>query len=371
MRTRRARAAGFTLIELMVSLVIASVLVFMMLSVGARLVVAFRVHQKVSSVQQVLSATRGALEHDARHAGLGLSQGFTIAADLGANRHAPVRVINADDGPDEVAFFYADPTVEAVVVAAPVPTATVLNVDDATGFAVGDLVVLSTPDTISLPNPLSADDATIAVFSACVLQIESIAGLQIAFSTAAPWGSGANAHCVPPAPSTTMMYRFVAHNWRIDPARPDVAALQLDPTGGMGGPPAFADQAYGVSDLQAATYFFDNDGIDTGDPDTDPARDWYSSDAQEALTDPVPVATQLVPPLMMSLSVVARTDSTGSGPVTASTPALLDPADVANNTIGDRPAVALPSLTDPALMGQRVYRHVTFQVDLRNTGVGR
>lgn len=368
---RRPASAGFTLIELMVSLVISAALVFMMLSVGTRLTVAFRTHQKVAGVQQVLSATRGALEHDARHAGLGLAQGFTIARDLGANRHAPVRVLNDAAGPDEVAFYYADPTAEAVVMAAPVPTSTALTVDDAAGFAVGDVVVLSTPDTISQPNPLSPDDATIAVFAACVVQIESIAGAQLAFTTAPPWGAGANEHCAAPVPSQTMVYRFVAHHWRIDPARPEVGALQLDPTGGLGGPPTFEDQAYGVTDLQAATYFFDGDGVDTDDLDVDPARDWYSSDAQEAMTDPVPVATQLVPALMMSISVVARTDSTGTGQASARTPSLVDPTAVANNTLGDRAAVALPSLTDPRLMGRRVYRHVTFQVDLRNTGVGR
>jgi hypothetical protein len=33
--------------------------------------------------------------------------------------------------------------------------------------------------------------------------------------------------------------------------------------------------------------------------------------------------------------------------------------------------VSLPSVTDPALMGSKIYRYVTFQVDFRNIGVGR
>ncbi len=361
---------GFTLIELMVSLVVASLLVTMLLSIFARMSFAFREHQQIINIQQVLSAGRNAIEADARQAGLAMSQGFTIAGD--ALRHSPVRVVNSATGPDEVGFYYADPTVQALVVTGTsLPTATALVVDDATGFAAGDLVVLSTPDTTTVANPLSAADANIAQFTACVVKIGSVTANELAFQTAGEWGTGTNAHCSSPVANSTMVYRFVAHYWRVDPDRPELGALQLDATGALTATLAFQDQAYGITDLQAATYFFDGDGADTDDPDPDPLRDWQSSDEQTTMTAPRALGSPFAPPLMMTVSLVARTTANVEGVTTRQSPSLVDPSHVDHNTIGDRPSVTLPSTTDPRLLGNRIYRHQTFQVDLRNLGVGR
>lgn len=376
MRARRHRArapgAGFTLIELMISLVLSSLLVIMLLSVFTRMSFAFREHQQIITIQQVLSAGRNALEADARQAGLGIAQGFTISADLGTEHHSPVRVVNSATVPDEVGFYYADPGVQALVVAGPpAPTASELVVDDATGFAVGDLVVLSTSDTTSVANPLGDGDANLAQFTACVVQISAIAGAQLTFATAGDWGNTGNVHCAAPSAGTTMVYKFVAHYWRIDPARPELGALQLDATGALTETPAFVDQAYGITDLQAATYFFDNDALDSPDADTDALRDWESSDQQTVLTAPRALASPFAPPLMMTLSLVARTTANVEGVTTARTPRLVDPTNVDHNPLGDHASVALPSTTDPRLGGNRIYRYLTFQVDFRNLGVGK
>jgi prepilin-type N-terminal cleavage/methylation domain-containing protein len=368
-RARRAQR-GFTLIELMVSLAISSLLVSMLLSIFARMSFAFREHQQIVNIQQVLSAGRNSIETDARQAGLAMSQGFTIAGD--ALRHSPVRVVNSANAPDEVGFYYADPTVQALVVAGPpLPTATALMVDDATGFAVGDLVVLSTPDTSTVGNPLDDADANIAQFTACVVKIATVTVNELSFDTTGEWGTNANAHCSSPLANSTMVYKFVAHYWRIDPDRPDVGALQLDTSGALTLNPVFQDQAYGITDLQAATYFFDGDSFDTDDLDADALRDWQSSGAQTTMTEPHALATPFAPPLMMTLSLVARTTSNVEGVTTRQSPQLVDPAHVDHNALGDRGSVTLPSATDPRLMGNRIYRYLTFQVDFRNMGVGR
>lgn len=368
---RRSRAErGFTLIELMISLVVGALLVSMLLSIFSRMSFAFREHQQIVNIQQTLSAARNAIETDARQAGLSISQGFTIAGDT--LRHSPLRVVNSSTGPDEVGFYYADPTEQALVVAGPpIPTAVSLVVDDATGFAAGDVVVLSTPDTTTVANPLDDADANIAQFTACVLRIASVSAGTVTFDTAAPWGSTTNTHCSSPIANRTMLYKFVAHTWRVDPTRPELGALQLDSTGGLIPSTAFRDEAYGITDLQAATYFFDGDTTDTDDPDSDALRDWQSSDAQTTMTDARALASPFAPPLMMTLSLVARTTANVEGVTTHATPPLVDPARVDHNTLGDRASVTLPSATDPALMGNRIYRHLTFQVDLRNLGVGR
>jgi hypothetical protein len=73
----------------------------------------------------------------------------------------------------------------------------------------------------------------------------------------------------------------------------------------------------------------------------------------------------------MSISLVARTDRPVEGIATAQTPTLTVAANPNNNTLGNRPSVALPAVGDPALQGSFIYRYTTFQVDFRNLGVGR
>jgi prepilin-type N-terminal cleavage/methylation domain-containing protein len=369
-RPGRRRRAGFTLVELMISLLISTLLVVLILSVFTRLSFAFREQQTAVSLQQTLSAARTAIEYDARHAGLLVSQGFTISSDLGVNRHSPLRVVNQSFGPDELSFYYADASAQALVLGTPSPTPVALTVDDIGTFAAGDLVVLSTADTMTLDNPISSDEAKIASFTACVLRIEAVAGNDVVFETTGEWGNTLNEHCANPIGATTMMYKFVARTWRVDTSRPGLAPLQLDTTGGLA-TPAFTDQAYGIVDLQAATYFYDADGTDSADPDADGDRDWRSSDEQQVLTEPMPIASAFTAPLMMSISLVSRTSSTVEGVFTANSPQLTDPSNPTNNTIGDRASFALPSETDAMFAGRRLYRFVTFQTDLRNLGVGR
>ena len=364
------RQAGFTLIELMIALAISSLLLIMILAIFARMSIAYREQQAIVAVQQVLSAGRNAIERDAKQAGLMLAQGFTIAADAGTGvKRSAVRVVNSSTGPDELGFYAADPTAQALVTSTGVPTT--VTVDDSTGFVAGDLVVLSTPDLLSFSNPIDPVlDARIALFRACVVQIQAVTLTTVTFQTSGAWGIADNTHCAPTAANTTMMYRFVARYWRIDPARPELGVLQLEPTGALVSA-AFQDQAYGFTDLQVATYFYDGDALDTNDPDADGDRDWQSGAAQTTFTDPVLLANDFLPPLVLSVSLVARTSANVEGIATAQTPVLTDPLNPDNNMLGDRDAIPLPSTTDPALMGRRIYRHLTFQTDLRNMGVGR
>ncbi|MGN6108009.1 MAG: PulJ/GspJ family protein [Kofleriaceae bacterium] len=372
---RRGARRGFTLIELMVALVVSSLLVGMILAIFLRISLAYRGQQQVANVQQVLAAARATFELDAKQAGLLMAQGFTLGSTGNAVLYPAVRIVNRSDGPDEVGFYYADPSVQAAVTSAPgTKTKTVCDVDSTAGFAEGDLVVMSTPSTVA--NPLAPGvDANIATFQACVLRIQSLTPTRLTFSQVAPWGSTGNAHCadapvaVPSAGATnrTMFYKLVARYYRLDPAREADGLLQVSPTGNLGGGADWQDLAYGFTDIQVATRFFDNDAIDSNDADDDPKREWYSGDKQEELTTPPGPFT---PPIQMSISLVARTDRDVEGIATASTPRLTVPGNPDHNTLGDRAQVVLPS-TDPRLTGHRIYRYTTFHVDLRNLGVGR
>ena len=371
-RSRR----GFTLIEMMISLLISTLLVIMILSIFARMSFSYREQQQIVALQQSLAAARQAFEQDAKQAGLMMSQGFNVANPLtvGNNRVSPIEITNSATGPDQVAFYYADTSKQALVTAGTLKTAP-LVIDSKDAFTVGEVVVLSLADTSSFANPLSIDDAKIAKFAACVVQIASISGTApatITFSTAAPWGQVGNGHCPNAVPYGTMMYKFVAHAWRIDTSRPDLAPLQMSTTGNLVSPNvSFTDQAYGFTDIQTSTYFYDGNGLDTADPDTDGDRDWYSSTDQFNFTKPIPVASTFLPPLMMTISLVNRTAGGIEGITTSATPLLSEVGNTTNNPTGDHASVTLPSATDPLLMGNRIYRYITFQVDLRNMGVGR
>jgi len=366
------RERGFTLIELMISLVVASLLVIMILSIFSRLSFSYKEQAQIVQIQQTLAAARAAFELDARQAGLEMSQGFKIAHDAPTYLlHSPIVQIDSSTGPDEIAFFYADPSTQAVVTSA--GPATTITVDNATGFTTNQLVVLSTADTTTMVNPIDpTNDAKIATFDACVVQIQSIAGNSITFQTGGNWGVAGNAQCTNTAAGSTMMYGFVAHDWRLDPVRTTQGVLQMSPTGNLiPGLADFQDMAYDFTDIQTSIYFFDDDGIDTADPDTDGNRDWYSDNTQQTWTQPIALTSAFVPPIMMSISLVARNDRDVEGIFTAQTPNLTQTGNTANNMVGNHASVTLPSATDTRLQGNRIYRYITFQVDLRNMGVGR
>lgn len=377
-RHRPTAQRGFTLIELMVALLISSLLVIMLLAIFSRVSFAYREQQQIVSLQRLLVATQEALIHDAKHAGLAMEQGFRIANDGTVVLRSPVVVINSSTGPDAVGFYYADFDRQAMVtknVAAGELSGVLI--DDNPGFVPGELVVLSTATPMTIANPISDADAKLTTYEACVLQVESVTTNSITFFESGDWGQSGNAHCAGGATENkSMVYPFVSRFWRIDPTRPGLGALQLETTGAsLGkGAPMFTDMAYGVVDLQVATYFYDNDtdSSDTLDPDNDGARDWYSSDEQATKTAPLTSGTGYVDiPLAMSMSIVVRTDANVEGIYTTNSPQLTDPSNIAHNTVGDRDSFSLPSTTIPGYDGYRVYRHLTFQVDFRNMGLGR
>ena len=376
MRVRRGRASrgrgrqrGFTLIELMVALVVSSLLVGMIFAIFIRMSVAYRGQQQVAEVQSKLAAARARIEADARQAGLAMADGFYTAALGPGIRRSPLRVIDHADAPDEVAFYYADTAVQAAtVVQNGACTRRQCNKLDSTeGFAVGDVVVMS---TVSWVDPGGPGAAKIARFEACLFQLTDVGASSFELSQDPPWGSPGNDFCpTNPLPGTTMFFKLAARHWRIDPTRPADGVLQLSKLGALVGVDDWQDQAYGFTDLQVATRFFEpGDPTDTPDPGLDRERDWYSGPDQESATAPAAAFARV--PIQISVSLVARTERDVEGIASSSTPSLTEPGNDANNTIGNRAAIPLPSAL-PELAGDRVFRYTTFQIDLRNLGVGR
>jgi prepilin-type N-terminal cleavage/methylation domain-containing protein len=366
---------GFTLIELMIAMVVSSLLVGMILAIFLRMSVAYRSQQQISDVQQVLGAARAMIEGDAKHAGLQTANGVSYSLGVGSAVVQPVVVQNSSTAPDTVTFVYADTSIQAAVTVASIGGT--LTVDDNSQFPTTGLVIVSTPDTTTLVNPSDASGAKLTTFTSCLLMMTGKTGTtSLTLSTAAPFGNLTQSFCTGIALNKTMVYRAVAVSYRINPdPTTGEGVLQRSVTANLYGLNDWEDLAYGFTDLQVATQFYETVATadattDTTDPDTDVTRDWYSSTKQQTITTSVTESASHTP-IQMTISLVARTDKNFEGVTTASTPLLTVTGNTANNTLGDRAAVDLTTTADPLLTGTRVYRYTTFGVDFRNLGVGR
>lgn len=371
-RDPRRGQRGLTLVELMVSMVLTGLLIGMVFTLFIQLSAGFRTQSQVADLQQALVATESVVMRDVRQAGFLIPNGFTVAFD--ADVHRALEITNASDGPDELRVYHADASAQARVVSFD-PARTAITVDDVDRFEAGDLAVITDP---RVP-PANVTPAPPQEYDACVVRIAGIAGTTLQLDTVAPWGTGSNDHCQAvqaanaATPSDTMVYRFAAVGYRLDPDRRALGVLQRSATAGIDDD--WEDLGIGFTDLQVASRWFEpGDVADTDDPDADPERDWYSSDDQDLLTAPGPLEPTALP-FEVTVSVVVRTTRPMDGVVSATTPALTDPDNVEHNPVGDRAAVQLEGVADAArpeeLRGNHIYRWSTSRVDLRNLGVGR
>ncbi|HUQ02361.1 MAG TPA: prepilin-type N-terminal cleavage/methylation domain-containing protein [Kofleriaceae bacterium] len=370
------RELGFTLVEVMISLVISTVLVGMVLAIWSRMSIAYRGQQGVAELQQILSAGHEMIEADLREAGFQIADGFFIAGDY--QLHQPVEIVdNASGfGPDELRVYAADAAGMARVqdfngVGDLVTSSfTSLTVDTAADFAPGDLaVIVKTQD--GLPTEVG--------FFACVVQIAAINGNLMTLSSSAPWGSTSNDQCDQVRTglglgddTRAIVYRFRARAYRIDSTRRDLAVLQLSATAGRVND--WQDLAIGFTDLQIASRWDD--------------REWWSGAAQTTMTAPL-TGTTAIPPAPFELgsynsarsrlvavrvTLVVRTHTRIDVVPSQRTPALIDGARPDNNDLGNRAAVQLEGVADLSrpqeLRGEHIYRHATVGTDLRNMGVG-
>jgi prepilin-type N-terminal cleavage/methylation domain-containing protein len=373
-RRRGRRERGFTLIELMIALVVSSLLIGMIFAIFIRMSVAYRGQQQVAEVQTKLAAARARIELDAKMAGLHMNHGFHMATLVSGELQRPIRVTApAGGGPDEVAFYFADPTLAAVTrpVTGTCNKEQCSQIHSTAGFEPDDVVVMSTP-VVENDDQFSGEQ--VVRFEACVFQLQSVGPGTFVFSTSPPWGTPSSSHCLyAPVVGKTVYYKLGVRHWRIDPTRPAEGVLQVSKLGALIGLSDWEDQGYGFTDLQIATQYYEHldPTPDLPDPDEEPDLDWYSGPDQENLTRPGTLAKfKERTPIQITISLVARTDRDVEGIASAATPKLTITGNENYNTISDRDSILLPS-TLPALTGNRIYRYTTFQVDLRNIGVGR
>ena len=147
-RSLRRVARGFTLVEVMISLVVSALLLGLILEIWGRMSLALRGQQNVAELQQILSSAHAVIEGDLRQAGFQIPDGFFRAGDVAL--HQPVEIIDDADGfgPDQLRVHAADASAMARVtdfngtadnVNDPF---TMLTVDSAVDFVPGDLAVI-------------------------------------------------------------------------------------------------------------------------------------------------------------------------------------------------------------------------------------
>ena len=367
-------------------MLIGTLIIGLVFAIYVRMSTAYRAQAVVSELQQTLRAARRVVERDVRAAGFSMPNGFHTIA-LGGDQLLPaVDVVDAASGetPDVLRLAFADASAVARVIAI---GTTSVDVDDVDNFQVGDLAVLVNPRLVV--NPLGG--ANIATFEACVVQLTAVVvGVpnELHFdNSGAPYNDATNLQCGNPGVDgvraahgvepDTMIYRFVARSYRIDPARKESSVFQMSPSGELIADD-WVDLGIGFTDFQVASRYYEEGDLEDEDGDGDLEREWYSSDNQEAVD---PTGTRPANALLtqISISFAVRTNESVDIVATAATPAFIDnsnsPASVAHNRLGNSDSIALFGVDDASRpvehRGNHIYRWSSSMVDVRNMGIGK
>jgi prepilin-type N-terminal cleavage/methylation domain-containing protein len=382
----RASERGFTLVELMVGMLLTGVVMTFVFIVSGKMSTAYFGQTQVAEVQQTLRTARAALAADVRQAGFFISNGFRTAAFGDTDEVVrPLQIVNDADGsgPDLVRIYYADASAGSRVQSID-PARAFADVDSTASFAAGDVIVMV--NAAITPAGEDGDTGSVA-YEACVVKVTSIdAGapgrLHFAGVGGAgdPYNAAGNAQCTAVEDATanedpmpdTVAYRFVGRSYRIDPDRKELGVLQGSPSGEMV-EDDWTDLALGVTTIQTASRFFEDDDAVDLDGDGDPEQDWYSSEGQES---PDPTGERPAGAILIELrvSLEARTQRGTRSVASSRTAELSDPDDLDHNTVGDWAGVQLAGVDDAdrpdGYAGSHIYRTAEALIDLRNLGVG-
>lgn len=401
------RERGLTVIELLISVLVASLLIGFVFEIQGRMSTAFRSQTNIGSLQQGIRAANELIARDVRLAGFMAPSGIRVSSkfvsgltgltdglvqdDAFGNKFVPSLVIrnNPDamppDGmePDRIHVFYADPNPLAQAVVVSIASSTSVVVNRTTIFEPGDLIMFARRDPASRPHPLRPDLPVITNYFTCLVRLTSIdfgtSALVFADDSPEPFNTAGNEHCFlgsganepalePAATERTQVFRVVARAYQIDTTRPSVAALERSDTAGLRDD--WQEIGLGFVDLQISQRYVEEvaDGSDL-DGDGDFRADWYTSDA------PLPPDFHLT---QIGIGLVARTPRSVEGVRALTVPVLTlgnPPVGTpANNPFGDAAMInkniLLPEYNPEGRPegGDHVYRLSTTFVDIRNLG---
>jgi prepilin-type N-terminal cleavage/methylation domain-containing protein len=285
--TRLDRQAGLTLVELMVGLVILSIAITAVLTLGNTLMNSYRESRRAISVERSTRASVDVIATAVRNGSPAIPKASVFDL-ITCKTDGTLRVTNSSSGPDELELVHAvGGTVTSLRSTFDVADSS-FDVSDASELAVGDFVLVSNLDQGALLKVLaiapSSEGATITVDPAT----SSCSG-------AITWAAGTF------NPGDLVIRAQVSRFYIDDTATVDyIPTLMMDPD--STGPMTPEPLAAGIEDLQVAIGVDANgDGLVYEDGST--ADEWHYNAIGDALP-PSPLVTQ---PRAFRVTVVGRT----------------------------------------------------------------
>jgi type II secretory pathway pseudopilin PulG len=143
LRRRRRRAmAGFTMVELLISLVLVAVVVGMMMQVAVVMLSGFKEQREALELSRNARAGIELLTESVRNASAGVTNG-NVLDSVSCNPVVGISVTNHDDEPDEIEMIYASGGVVTSVRNPVDSSTTTLTVVNAIGIVPGDFVMIA------------------------------------------------------------------------------------------------------------------------------------------------------------------------------------------------------------------------------------
>lgn len=294
------RQGGFTLVELMVSVVLIGIVTSLSVRLASTVIDAYREQRIAMAIQRAARASIDLVSDAVRNASAGVPTGDTRDA-AGCSDVVGIDVVNRSDGPDQLSVIYASGGVVTSLrstLTAASSRFTVTNVD---GLAVGDRVLV-TDGTSGRLLPVSRIDPSGSDF-----EIGTIAAGVACPGVPMPADGYKAGALVVRARAATFYVATAA----------GVPTLMLDPDGT--GPEIAEPLAEGIEDLQIAVGVdLDGDGALRDDGST--GDEWFYNAAGDL--DPPAVTTTRW--RAVRLTVVARTTQERQPTTTSLRPAIED-----------------------------------------------
>jgi prepilin-type N-terminal cleavage/methylation domain-containing protein len=315
-RQQQRGQAGFTLVELMISLVILSVAVAATFGLSTSMMNSYRDHRRMVQVERAGRAAMETLAEALRNGSPGVASGNIIDLTGDCASFGGISVTNSTTGPDSVDIVYAAGGAITSARAAFSDPSAQLEVADASGFSAGDLALI-----------VATSSAAPADSHGHLVQVDAVsapAGGNPNWILDVSNPCGATSISVVTSTGTVTSYdqgslvlRARRGRFYIDtPAALGVPTLMYDPDGAAGGEAA-EPLAMGIEELQIAVgYDANGDGTIT---DT-------ASNSDEILynVDPDVAPAGATTPRAFRLTVVARSIWESSTAAMSTRPAVED-----------------------------------------------
>jgi type IV pilus assembly protein PilW len=240
-RRQRANQHGFTMVELMISLVLVAIVIGLMMQIAVVMLSGFKEQREALELSRNARAASELLSEAVRNASAGVTNGNVLDA-VGCNAVKGITVTNHDDAPDEIELIYAS---GGIVTSSRVEidsSTTTIPVVDATGIVAGDNVILSN----SILNPTMIQGRLVPILNVGAPGVTTDLTTQTDLcSGSAPMPTGSDAFKI-----GTLVIRARYAKLAVEVGADGVPMLTMDPDGiGPADPEILAE---GIEDIQFA-----------------------------------------------------------------------------------------------------------------------